>query len=110
MISYEREAFELFDQPGVRLTFDHGIRYRRDELLLSSGNRGRSILGEDEFILEIKTGGGMPLFLPPILDALSIRPTSFSKFKNSYFDSVSYIDDKEYSDANHFSIRPDRRL
>ena len=85
-ISYEREAYTMKEDPQVRITFDHGIRYRTQELFLENGNYGKRILGEDLYVMEIKTLGGMPVFLSHLLDELKIYPGSFSKYKNSFFD------------------------
>ncbi len=84
MVSYEREAYYLKENPNVRLTFDSGIRYRTEDLLLENGNHGAMLLPEGELVLEIKTDGAMPVWMSRILDECGIYPSSFSKCGNAY--------------------------
>ncbi|MBQ8849614.1 MAG: polyphosphate polymerase domain-containing protein [Clostridia bacterium] len=86
LLGYEREAFFVKDDPNVRLTFDTGIRYRTDALALSEGSHGKTILPEGEILLEIKTGGAMPLWLAHALNECKIYPSSFSKYGTAYAD------------------------
>ena len=88
LISYEREAYFVKDEPNLRLTFDSNVRYREDDLFLEKGSDGKKILDKDEFILEIKTDGAMPLWLAHALDKLLILPSSFSKYGTSYLDTL----------------------
>ena len=83
LIACEREAFYSTENTDLRLTFDSNIRYRTCELSLASGADGTPI-ADGDIILEIKTGGAMPLWLAHALDACSIYPTSFSKYGTSY--------------------------
>lgn len=94
LISYEREAYFVHGHPNLRLTFDSSIRYRENDLFLEKGSFGKEILPKDEFILEIKTDGAMPLWLSHALDDLTILPSSFSKYGTSYIDSINSIDTK----------------
>lgn len=89
LIAYEREAYFVNGLPNLRLTFDSAVRYRENDLLLEKGNEGKTILAPDEFILEIKTDGAMPLWLSRALDELTILPSSFSKYGTSYRDSFN---------------------
>jgi len=86
VLCYERQAFTAADVPDLRLTFDTRVRYRTDDLRLTAGTAGKEILPEDTVILEIKTGGAMPLWLTHALDACAIRPSSFSKYGTAYRD------------------------
>ena len=88
MIAYEREAFAVKDVPQLRLTFDGAVRYRDRGLAMMSGTAGKVILPEDTFILEVKTGGAMPLWLSHALDESGIRPASFSKYGTAYLDTL----------------------
>lgn len=85
-ISYDREAFYWKDNTDIRLTFDRSIRYRTNEISLSTDNFGKTILPKGQNVLEIKTAGAIPLVLAHTLDRLGIFPRSFSKYKRSYFD------------------------
>ena len=88
MIACEREAWFDGEHPDLRLTFDRGIRYRERALQLSSGSVGTALLPEDAVLLEIKTGGAMPLWLADALDAERILPGSFSKYGAAYTRSL----------------------
>lgn len=88
LVSYEREAYFVKNEPNLRLTFDNSVRYRENDLFLEKGSNGKEILDKDEFILEIKTDGAMPLWLAHILDELTILPSSFSKYGTSYLDTL----------------------
>lgn len=83
-ICCEREAFCAREQPGLRLTFDSGIRCRTEALRLEDGAWGQPILGPDQVLLEVKTGLAMPLWLTRALDENGIYPTSFSKYGTAY--------------------------
>ena len=95
LLAYEREAFVLKENRRVRVTFDTGIRYRADDPHLSSGTHGTPILPEGEYIMEIKSDGGMPLFLVHLLDECRIYPTRFSKYKTAYLDFLHKKNQKE---------------
>ena len=86
ILAYDRRAYLLRDNPRVRVTFDTNLRYRAEDLSLSLGMHGAPILPQDEHIMEIKTDGGMPLFLSHLLNELCIYPTRFSKYKTAYLD------------------------
>ena len=83
---YEREAYAYEGEAGVRLTFDTGVRYRTDDLLLQHGSEGRRILPDGTVLMEIKCVGAMPLRLAHLLDAMRIFPARFSKYGTAYTD------------------------
>ena len=89
LIACEREAWFDEAHPDLRLTFDRGIRYRENQLSLSRGSAGIGLLPEDRVLLEIKTGGAMPLWLADALDRSRIYPTSFSKYGSAYTRSLA---------------------
>ena len=68
----------------LRITFDKNILYRDDCLDLKSGIWGDRVIREDEYLMEIKITGGMPLWLCRILNDLGIYPISFSKYGVAY--------------------------
>lgn len=88
-IAYERDAYYVKGLPNLRLTFDSSLRYRTNDLNLENGSNGKSILGSDEYILEIKTDGAMPLWLSHALAKLNILPSSFSKYGTAYKELIS---------------------
>ena len=84
LIACEREAWFDEEHPDLRLTFDRDIRCRESELRLDRGPAGMRLLPRDTVLLEIKTAGAMPLWLPQALDAEGILPGSFSKYGAAY--------------------------
>ncbi len=84
LIAYDREAYYSEETLGLRLTFDTNVRFRTDDLRLEHGPNGQTILPTGRYILEIKTLGAMPLWLAHELDALSLYPSSFSKYGTAY--------------------------
>ena len=83
-LSYEREASIARDGSDLRLTFDNDIRCRRQELSLTAPVWGRPLLEADVLLLEVKCGGGLPLWLTRILAAEGLYKTSFSKYGTAY--------------------------
>jgi len=87
-ISYVRSAFAGVEDDGLRVTFDTDIRYRLDCLDYLHPDNGRLVLPPDNMLMEIKTLGGMPLWMSRILCDNKIFPTSFSKYGACYNDIV----------------------
>lgn len=85
-LSYEREAFFSKSGDDFRVTFDENILYRRDGLSLSLEPFGKAILNPEYSLMEIKTSGGIPLWMTKVLSDNSIFKTSFSKYGNAYKD------------------------
>ncbi len=84
LVAYKRNAYFSKESPDLRITFDSDIRYRTTDLELDKGSEGIKILPENKLIMEIKTGGAMPLWLSQALDECDIFPTSFSKYGTAY--------------------------
>lgn len=82
-LSYEREAYCGGDD-GFRVTFDDHILCRREDLSLKSGVWGDSLLEEGTVLMEIKTSGGIPLWMTHVLSREHIYKTSFSKYGTAY--------------------------
>ncbi len=82
----EREAFFDENNPDVRLTFDENLRYRFGFPNAENIGEGTPIVGKNQYILEIKTPGAMPLWLARALSECKIYPRSFSKYAHAYFD------------------------
>lgn len=87
-LAYDRVAYFGKEDPNVRITFDHNIRSREIDLSLSKGDKGKSLLDEMQYLMEIKVEGAMPIWLCRILSELEIYPTSFSKYGNIYKQSL----------------------
>lgn len=85
-LSYEREAFYALDGGDFRVTLDENILYRTYDFLLASEIYGTPLLNEGETLMEIKTAGGIPLWMSHELNRLRIFQTSFSKYGLAYQD------------------------
>ena len=83
-LSYEREAYYSLDGSDFRVTFDENILYRRNDFSLGSEIYGFSLLGNDQTLMEIKTSGGIPLWMSEILTKQHLYKTSFSKYGSAY--------------------------
>ena len=81
---YEREAYLGREDHDFRLTIDHNIRSRYEELSLAAGDYGETYFKENEKLLEIKINSAMPLWLSKVLTELEIYPISFSKYGRFY--------------------------
>lgn len=83
-LSYEREAFYALDGGDFRVTFDENILYRCRDFSLGSPVYGTSLLSGGQTLMEIKTAGGMPLWMTHALTEHGIFHTSFSKYGAAY--------------------------
>ncbi|MBR1802677.1 MAG: polyphosphate polymerase domain-containing protein [Clostridia bacterium] len=87
-ISYEREAFYEKDNPNFRITFDTNILARDYQLGLSKGSYGQSLLAPNQYIMEVKTLGAIPLWFVKVLDRCQVKPGSFSKYGEAYTELI----------------------
>ncbi len=83
-LSYEREAYYSKNGDDFRVTFDDTILCRQYDLSLQTEPGGDSILEEGMVLMEIKTSGGIPLWMTQILSKEHIYKTSFSKYGTAY--------------------------
>lgn len=83
-IAYDRTALKGKEDESLRITFDQNIRFRCDDLDLTSGDHGCRILDDSQYVVEIKVHGAMPLWLSGALDTQKIYPASFSKYGYCY--------------------------
>lgn len=83
-LSYEREAFFDKNDSGFRVTFDENILWRTTDLSLEAGVYGENILQPGQTLMELKTSGGIPLWMVDILTAQKLKKTSFSKYGSAY--------------------------
>lgn len=83
-LSYEREAYYSKDFSDFRVTFDENILCRRDDLSLESDIGGEELLKEGYVLMELKTSGGIPLWMAHALSEQKIYKTSFSKYGTAY--------------------------
>ena len=83
-LSYEREAFYPIDGVDFRLTLDENILWRTDHLDLGASCFGSRLLAPDQVLMELKTPGGIPLWMVKFLSEHEIRQISFSKYGEAY--------------------------
>jgi hypothetical protein len=88
-ISYDRIALESREDNRLRLTFDTNIRWRDENFDFSYGTLGCPLLNPNECLMELKTVEPIPFFISSNLTKNRIFPTSFSKSKLAYLDSVN---------------------
>ena len=96
LIAYEREAYFDASNPDLRITFDTNVRARDTDCRLESGSHGTYLLPEDAILMEIKTGGAMPVWLAQALSECGILPGRFSKYGTAYLRNAGLIEAPVY--------------
>lgn len=81
-IAYERDSY-LMKNEDIRITFDHNIRKRRDNLDIKDIS-GELLHQNKEVLMEIKTLGSLPMWFIKVLEKIDIYPRSFSKYGSIY--------------------------
>lgn len=87
-LAYEREAYYNRDGGDFRITFDENIRARETELTTQGDDLGIPVLKEDAILMEIKTMGGIPLWLSHVLSEQKIFRRPFSKYGEAYCQNI----------------------
>lgn len=83
-LSYERQAYYCKAGSDLRITFDENILSRDFDLNLGGHIGGTAILSDHKVLMEIKTAGGMPLWLVRLLSQHRIYKSAFSKYGTAY--------------------------
>lgn len=83
-LSYEREAFYPTDGTDFRVTLDDNLLWRTDRIDLGTSCWGAPLLKGDEVLMELKTPGGIPLWMTHFLTENKIRRISYSKYGTAY--------------------------
>ncbi|MBQ6814580.1 MAG: polyphosphate polymerase domain-containing protein [Lachnospiraceae bacterium] len=83
-LTYDRRAYFATDDRDFRVTFDTNIRSRREDVRLEAGNHGDLLIGNDFWLMEVKSSEAVPLWFTKILSEAEIYPTSFSKYGTEY--------------------------
>lgn len=96
LIAYEREAYFDAENPDLRITFDTNVRARETDCRLEMGSQGEYLLPEDAILMEIKTGGAMPVWLAQALSRCGILPGRFSKYGTAYLRNAGLIEAPVY--------------
>ena len=84
LITYNRAAYSSSEGGDLRITFDSNILARTADTKLDSEIYGQAIIPKGITIMEIKTGGGMPLWLTKTLSENHIYKSTFSKYGTVY--------------------------
>ncbi len=100
LIAYEREAYFDAENPDLRITFDTNVRARDTDCRLENGSHGEYLLPEDVILMEIKTGGAMPVWLAGALSQCGILPGRFSKYGTAYLRNAGLIEAPVYIRTN----------
>ena len=87
-LSYERDSYRDPIRDDFRLTLDHTIRAREDHLNLAEKPGGYFVTDPNLTLMEVKTAGGIPLWLSHFLNDHRIRQTSISKYGSYYQDFI----------------------
>lgn len=95
-ISYERTALFGKEDKDFRITFDHNIITRTQELRLEAGSFGETLLEPGKYLMEVKVSGSFPVWLARLLSEQQIYKTSFSKYGKAYIKSLQ-TDEMAYS-------------
>lgn len=101
-LSYEREAYYSLDGSDFRMTIDENILSRQQEISLDSKAWGIPLLDTDLSLLEVKTSGGIPLWLTAFLTEQGIHKTSFSKYGTAYLDQILVLNQGDYRYVERF--------
>lgn len=83
-LSYEREAYDCRQGGDFRVTFDDNILFRQEDMTLEAPVWGTPILEEGKVLMEMKTSGGIPLWMSRVLTQEHIYKASFSKYGTAY--------------------------
>lgn len=100
-LSYERDSFRSETNSDLRITFDNNIMASTDGLSLSESPHGISLLPDGLSLMEIKCGGGMPLWLSCALSELKLNKVSFSKYGAAYKQMILGKNKGEYNYERH---------
>lgn len=98
-LSYVREAYYCRQGGDLRITFDDHILCRQEALCMKAALGGQPILEPGRVLMEIKTTGGIPLWLTHVLTRERLFKTSFSKYGKAY---KTMIFNGGYQDAEKF--------
>lgn len=83
-LAYDRVAYYDSEDKNFRITFDTNIVARDYDLDLSKGVYGDKYCDENTFIMEVKCGGGLPIWFVSALEEVCVYPASFSKYGEVY--------------------------
>lgn len=83
-LAYDRRAMFGRNNRELRITFDTNVRTRRYDLKLEEGDYGETLLEEGKWLMEVKAGKSIPIWLSKLLSEYKVYKTSFSKYGKEY--------------------------
>lgn len=83
IVSYERHAFQGKADTDLRITFDHHLTCRSDNLRLEPGMSGAYFVDPNFVIMEIKISDSVPLWLARLLSDFRCPGGNVSKYCTS---------------------------
>jgi hypothetical protein len=87
-ISYDRKALFGKEDSDFRITFDHNIITRREDVSIEKGRFGEDLIRPDQYLMEVKVTSAFPMWLANLLSENQIYGTSFSKYGKEYKQSL----------------------
>lgn len=81
---YYRMAFFDREDDDFRVTFDTNIKTRRYDVGLEKGGYGELLIGNDIWLMEVKSSKAIPLWFTRLLEERDIKAVSFSKYGTEY--------------------------
>ena len=84
LITCDRKAYMSSEQADLRITFDSSILARAYDMSLGGEIGGRALLPDGKTLMEVKTAGGMPLWLSDVLGRCHIYRSAYSKYGTAY--------------------------
>ncbi len=83
-LTYDRMAFFDREDDDFRVTFDTNIRTRRKDVGLEKGNYGELLIGNDVWLMEVKSSKAIPLWFTKLMEEKDIKAVSYSKYGTEY--------------------------
>lgn len=84
LITYDRLGFFDKDDKEFRITFDHNILTSRNNVDWETKDFDKSLIGDDEYLMEIKSVANFPLWLVECLTKNNVFEHSFSKYGTEF--------------------------
>lgn len=83
-LAYDRYSYYDKNNINFRLTFDHNVRSREDDLRIENGDYGNKYFKERMYIMEAKALDAYPIWFIKALSELKVYSASFSKYGSIY--------------------------
>lgn len=83
-LDYERRAYYQASERGFRVTLDQNIMARTDDIGLDRPSGGTAILPKGYSLMEVKSPGGIPMWMVDVMSSQRLYKFNFSKYGNAY--------------------------